>query len=105
MASPDFFWDFLPFWIMNYGLGLIGWTLVGRFLLGFLVPASSPNYIWRFFRRLTEWPLAVVRFVTPRLVPAHLTVALGAYWCFALRFVLFSVMAAHGMVPGLHGGG
>ena len=30
------------------------YTMLGRFLLGLMVDADSPNYIWRFFCRITD---------------------------------------------------
>ncbi len=28
MNQPDFFWGYLPFWIVNYGLSLVAWACI-----------------------------------------------------------------------------
>jgi uncharacterized protein YggT (Ycf19 family) len=38
----------------NFILAALMYTLVGRALLGLFVPPESPNYIWRFFVRVTD---------------------------------------------------
>ena len=35
-AQSDFFWSYLPYWVVAYGLAIIGWTCVGRFLMSAL---------------------------------------------------------------------
>ena len=37
------------------------YTLLGRALLGLIVEPDSPNYIWRFFCRITDPVVAVDR--------------------------------------------
>jgi hypothetical protein len=97
----DFFWDFLPFWIVNYGLAVIAWSCVGRFLLSLMIPPDNPNYILRWFVRLTVWPVRAGAFVTPAFVQPRYVVLLTACWCFGLRFVSFPVFNALGMLPSL----
>jgi hypothetical protein len=48
---------FLP----QYALAVLMWTMAGRFLLGMFAPPDWDNYVWRFFRRLTDPVIAVVR--------------------------------------------
>lgn len=99
MQQSDVFLDYLPFWLMSYTLAVVGWTCVGRFLLGLFVPPDSPNYIWRAFRALTEWAVRAVSVVTPLAVPGPLLVPITAVWVFFLRGVLGLAMLAAGMVP------
>ena len=77
IVSPvnDFFWGYLPFWIWAYGLAVVAWTCLGRFMLGFMVPPNSGNYIWRAFRFLTDWAIALIRLITPALHRAALHAA------------------------------
>ena len=100
-AQPNFFWDYLPFWVLTYGLAVLAWTFIGRFLLGLWLPPNSSNYIWRFFRRLTDWPLVVVSAMTPRIIGPHFTLLAAAYWCFALRYIVFIVFWTQGWAPSL----
>ncbi len=93
--------DHLPFWVMSYTLAVVGWTCVGRFLLGLFLPPDSPNYIWRAFRALTDWAVRAVSVVTPQAVPVPLLVPITALWVFVLRGVLSLAMLAAGMVPSL----
>ena len=38
----------------NFVLAALMYTLLGRALLGLIVEPDSPNYIWRFFCRITD---------------------------------------------------
>ena len=56
----------LTYWyyhVPTFVLAALMYTLLGRVVLGFFVDADSPNYIWRWFRRVTDWALNE-RFVT-----------------------------------------
>lgn len=100
MAKPDFFWDYLPFWIANYGLAILVWTCVGRWMMQLFMPSLQPsNYIWRVFLLLTNWVVAAVGYITPTFVRPGWLPLLAAYWLYALRIVLFLWMARIGMAP------
>ncbi len=100
MQQPDFFLGYLPFWIVNYGLAVIVWSCIGRFMLAFFVPRLQPdNYIWRAFRGLTEWAVVATSFITPRFVNPFFLPLLAAAWLYALRIALFVVMYNLGMTP------
>lgn len=96
---PDFFWDYIPFWVMNYTLAVLVWTCVGRFLLGLIVPPDWNNYIWRTFKHGTEWVVRGVRVITPQIVPDRFVVLLTAVWLYVLRVVLSIAMLQAGWAP------
>lgn len=95
----DFFWDYIPFWVMTYTLAALAWTCVGRFLLGLMVPAGWSNYIWVAFRGLTDWAVRLVAAITPQVVPEGGLILLTAAWLFVLRVVLSLIMLRAGWAP------
>jgi YggT family protein len=99
MAGQDIWWSYWYFHLPNYGFALLFYTLWGRFLLGFFVPPDSPNYIWRWFRRFTDWLLPVIDFVTPAAVPRFLLPPVAAFWVVVARVAFFMVMYAAGLTP------
>lgn len=106
MNNPDFFWSYLPFWIVNYGLAMVAWSCLGRFLLAFFVPSLQPtNYIWRAFVVLTEWAVRLTGLITPSYVRPMFLAPIAAFWIFHLRVVAYFALAAAGMTPRLTGGG
>ena len=99
MQGNEFFWSHLPFWIVMYGLAVVAWTCLGRFVLAIFVKDSSKNYILRWFERLTDWPIALVDLFTPRAVARGLMPLVTAIWFFLLRFIAFMVFLNAGMLP------
>ena len=99
MAHSNFLLSYLPFWIVVYGLAIVGWTCIGRFLLSFFVLPESPNYIWRFFRLLTDWAVRAADFITPRIVPPMLLALIAAVWVFVVRAAVSIAMFAAGLAP------
>ena len=95
------FWEAWYFHLPNYLLAAIMYTLVGRFLLGLLVPQGWDNYIWKNFCRLTDWAIATTAFITPRVVPDPVLLLLAAYWFFLLRGFFWVGMVAAGWAPGV----
>ena len=105
MNQPDFFWGYLPFWILNYGLSLVAWACVGRWALSFFMPAVQPrNYIWRSFVWLTEWAVVVARFVSPSSIGPRWMPLVASFWLFWVRLGIYVAMAGVGMTPHLTGG-
>lgn len=69
----------------NFILAALMYTLVGRALLGLFVPPDSPNYIWRFFCRVTDPVVAAVAIVTPKAAVPVVIWLMGVVWLFWLR--------------------
>ena len=99
MDDPGFILGHLPFWVVTYVLALTAWASVGRFMMQAMVPADSPNYIWRGFRLLTDWAV----WSAARLVPSYVTPIflplVAAGWLFGLRLVFGILMVAAGLAP------
>ena len=83
----------------NFVLAALMYTLMGRAILGLMIDADSPNYIWRFFCRITDPIVAVVAAVTPRAAAPVVVWLFGVVWLFWLRFLLRVVYAASGLLP------
>lgn len=80
--------SFLQLWyfhVPNYLLAALMWTMLGRFLLGLFVPLEWDNYIWRFFRRLTDPVLDLVRWITPSFMVDSLLPLVAVFWIIVLR--------------------
>lgn len=71
----------------NYLLAALMYTLLGRFILSFLFPPDSRNYIFRAFVRLTDPIVALVRPITPAAVPHLVLLVFAAIWMLVLRIV------------------
>jgi uncharacterized protein YggT (Ycf19 family) len=74
-------------WILavDYLLSALMWTMAGRFLLGLFVPPDWHNYIWRFFRRVTDPVIAVVQRITPSFMIEGLLPLVAIWWLFVVR--------------------
>jgi len=101
MGESHFILGHLPFWLVTYSLAVIGWTLVGRFLLQFLLPPDSTLVIWRAFRWLTDWAVAIAALAVPRMVAPIFLPLVACFWIFMLRLALGVAMLAAGWAPRL----
>jgi YggT family protein len=83
----------------NFILAALMYTLAGRVLLGLFLPPESPNYIWRFFCRVTDPVVAAVALVTPKAAVPVVVWLFGVVWLFWLRvglLYLFLLLGAKG---------
>lgn len=97
--SSELFWTYWYFHLPNYALALIGYLLLGRFLMGFFAKPNWRNYIWVSFCRLTDPALAAVALVTPRYVLPIFWPLFGAIWVYLLRFLLMIGLSVAGLGP------
>jgi hypothetical protein len=91
-----------PFWyfhLPNFLLAALMYTLLGRAVLGLFLDPDSPNYIWRFFCRITDPVVAVVAVVTPKAVAPVVIWLFGVVWLFWIRVGLLYVFLALGAFP------
>ena len=87
MQDPMFM---LPLWalVIDYLLGMVMWTLIGRTAMNLFLPEDSDWFFMKVFVRLTDPILRLFRPVTPGfLIPA--VVPLFVAWFFyMIRFYL-----------------
>ena len=100
------FWSYWYFHIPNFVLAALMYTLLGRMVLGLFVPADWDNYIWRFFRRVTDPYLGLVRFVTPAVLSNGVVMVFGVLWLMLARLGWCLALLRLGLAPvaGGHGG-
>ncbi len=97
--GDDFLLSYLPFWIVTYALAVMGWSCIGRFMMQFVLPPDSGNYIFRAFRTLSAWPVAAARLMVPSYVGPLFLPLVAAFWIFVLRIVFGLVMLSSGLAP------
>ncbi|MFZ1774877.1 MAG: hypothetical protein WAT78_13080 [Rhizobiaceae bacterium] len=94
------FWSYWYFHIPNFLLAALLYTAVGRLLLGMFVPADWNNYIWRFFKLLTDPALKVISPLTPASVPTNVRLVFLILWLMILRVGFYIVLNRMGLAPG-----
>ena len=91
----------LTYWyyhVPNFVLAALMYTLLGRAVLGMFVDADSPNYIWRFFCRITDPMVAAVSLVTPKAAAPVVIWLFGVVWLFWLRVILLNLFLYFGAI-------
>ena len=74
----------LTYWyyhVPNFVLAALMYTLLGRVVLGMFVDGDSPNYIWRFFCRITDPVVSAVAAVTPKAAAPVIVWLFGVVGC------------------------
>ncbi|HET7911233.1 MAG TPA: hypothetical protein VFL49_04335 [Pseudolabrys sp.] len=87
------------FHLPNFVLAALMYTLLARALLGVIVQMDSPNYIWRFFCRVTDPVIAVIALVTPKATVPVVLWLFSAVWMFWLRVGLLYLFLLAGALP------
>ena len=80
--------DEFPIWVVaiDYVLGTIMWTLIGRFGMGLFLPENSTFFFMRFFVRVTDPLIRLFRPVTPAFLIQPLVPLYVAWFFFLFRF-------------------
>jgi YggT family protein len=95
--------DFFGYWyyyLPDYVLAVLMYTVLGRAALSLFLDADSQNYIWRFFCNATDPVIGAVAQVTPKATVPIILWLFSFVWLFWLRFILRVVYAAAGLLPG-----
>ena len=80
----------IPLWaiVIDYVLGMIMWTLIGRFGMRLFVPEQSNFFFSRFFVRVTNPLLKLFGPITPSFLIPPLVPLYVAWFFFMTRFYL-----------------
>ena len=79
-----------PIWVIvtDYLLGMVMWTLIGRFAMGLFLPEDSSFFFMRVFIKWTNPVLKVFKLVTPSFLIQPLIPLYVAWFFFMFRFYL-----------------
>ena len=94
--------SFASYWyfhIPNFILAALMYTMLGRVLLSLMVDPDSPNYIWRFFCRITDPVIAAVAIVTPKVTAPVVRWLFGFVWLFWIRVALHYTLLLFNLAP------
>lgn len=82
--------DPFPLWviIVDYVLGVIMWTLIGRSAMRIFLPENSSFFFMRFFVRSTDPLLKLFRPITPAFLISPVIPLYVAWFFFMIRFYL-----------------
>ncbi|WP_455372986.1 hypothetical protein [Limibacillus halophilus] len=77
-----------PLWVIviDYLLGVVMWTLIGRFGMGLFLPEESKFFFMRFFVKATDPLIRFFRPVTPSFLIRPLVPLYVAWFFFMVRF-------------------
>lgn len=82
--------DAFPLWVLviDYVMGMIMWTLIGRFGMGIFLPENSSFFFMRFFVRATNPLLRLFGPITPGFLIPPMVPLYVAWFFFMFRFYL-----------------
>ena len=79
-----------PIWVIisDYLLGMVMWTLIGRFAMGLFLPEDSSFFFMKVFVKWTNPVLKIFKPVTPSFLIQPLIPIYVAWFFFMFRFYL-----------------
>lgn len=79
-----------PLWVLaiDYVMGMVMWTLIGRFGMGLFLPADSNFFFMRFFVKVTDPLIRFFAPVTPGFLIKPLVPLYVAWFFYMFRFYL-----------------
>ena len=79
-----------PIWVIviDYLLGVVMWTLIGRFAMGIFLPEDSSFFFMKFFVKSTNPLLKVFAPITPEFLIKPMVPIFVAWFFFMVRFYI-----------------
>ncbi len=80
--------DAFPLWVivLDYGLGMVMWTLIGRSAMNLFLPIDSDFFFMKFFVRVTNPIIRAFRWITPGFLVDLIVPLYVAWFFFVFRF-------------------
>jgi hypothetical protein len=80
--------DAFPIWILaiDYVLGVVMWTLIGRFGMNIFLPVTSRFFFMRFFVRVTDPLIKLFAPITPGFLIPPMVPLYVAWFFYMFRF-------------------
>ena len=83
---------------VDYILGIVMWTLIGRFGMSIFLPEDSSFFFMRVFVKTTDPLIRWMRPVTPSFLVARLVPLYVAWFIFMLRFYVMPPLLGYGVL-------
>ena len=89
-----------PLWVVifDYLMGMVMWTLIGRFAMGIFLPEDSSFFFMRFFVRATDPIIRVFKPITPEFLIQPFVPVYVAWFFFMIRFYLMPWMLGYSVM-------
>lgn len=89
-----------PLWVIviDYALGTIMWTLIGRFGMRLFLPEESRFFFSRFFVRVTNPLLRLFKPITPEFLVPPLVPLYVAWYFFIVRFYVMPLLLGYSVM-------
>jgi len=86
-----------PFWVLalDYVLGMVMWTLIGRCGMNIFLPVNSHFFFMRFFVRVTDPLLKVFAPITPGFLILPLVPLYVAWFFYMFRFYVMPLLLGY----------
>ena len=87
----------IPIWIIviDYAMGLVMWTLVGRFGMSLFVSEHSDFFFMKAFMKMTDWLIRAMRRLTPSFLVDKLRPLYVAWFIFMIRFYIMPALLGY----------
>ena len=92
--------DAFPLWVIviDYVLGMVMWTLIGRTGMSIFLPENSSFFFMRFFVRATDPVINAFKIVTPGFLIRPLVPLYIAWFFFMIRFYLMPALLGYSVM-------
>ena len=89
-----------PIWVIviDYALGVVMWTLIGRVGMGLFLPDNSSFFFMRIFVRATDPLLKFFAPITPAFLIRSLVPLYVAWFFFLFRFYLMPLLLGYSLM-------
>lgn len=89
-----------PIWVLalDYVLGAIMWTLIGRAAMNLFLPTDSSFFFMRVFVRATDPLIRLFRPVTPGFLVEPMVPLFVAWFFFMFRFYVLPPLLGYGVM-------
>ena len=89
-----------PIWVLaiDYILGMIVWTIIGRSAMNIFLPADSDFFFMKFFVRVTDPVIKVFSPITPGFLIDLMVPLFVAWFFFMTRFYLLPWMLGYSVM-------
>ena len=100
MEQPANPLDFFPVWLVaiDYMLGMVMWTLIGRTAMGFFLAEDSKFFFMRIFVKTTDPIIRVFKLVTPGFLVPQLVPLFVAWFFYMVRFFLMPLLLGYSVM-------